>query len=62
MPTMENVINPFKETVSVITYDNFDGDFDDYRRIIGARMLTFVRLYDNGDGVYLDDEGLYADN
>ena len=62
MPTMETVINPFKETVSVITYDHFDGDFDDYRKIIEARMLTFVRLYENGDGVYLDDEGLYADN
>ena len=62
MPTMETVINPFKETVSVITYDHFDGDFDDYRKIIEARMLTFVRLYDNGDGVYLDDEGLYAEN
>ena len=22
----------------------------------------FVRLYDNGDGVYLDDEGLYAEH
>lgn len=62
MPTMETVINPFKEQVSVITYDNFDGDFDDYRQIINARMLTFVHLYDNGDGVYLDDEGMYAES
>jgi len=62
MPTMETVINPFEEQVSVITYDYFDGDFDDYRKIIEARTLTFVRLYENGDGVYLDDEGLYADN
>ena len=62
MPTMETVIDPKKETVEVVKYDYFNGDFSDYRKIIEAQILTFVRLYDNGDGVYLDDEGLYAEN
>ncbi len=40
------------------------GTFDEYheylKSLIGSRMFTFVRLYENGDGVYIDDEGLYA--
>ena len=62
MPTMETVINPASETIDVVKYDYFEGDYTDYQKIIGTRMITFVRLYDNGDGVYLDDEGLYAEH
>lgn len=62
MATMETVINPKQETVEAIKYDNFKGEFNDYRIICEAKMLTFVRLYENGDGVYLDDEGLYSEN
>jgi len=61
MPTMETVIDPHKESVEVVTYDHFDGHYTDYQKIIECSMLTFVRLYDNGDGVYLDDEGLYSE-
>ena len=57
MATMETVIDPKKETVEVVKYDYFNGDFSDYRKIIEAQILTFVRLYENGDGVYLEKMG-----
>ena len=47
MPTMETVINPASETIDVVKYDYFEGDYTDYQKIIGTRMITFVRLYDN---------------
>lgn len=62
MPTMETIIDPFNESVDVVTYDYFTGEYTDYLKIIEARIMTFVRLYDNGDGVFIDDEGLYARN
>ena len=62
MPTMETVINPNKESIETITYDYFNGgDYDEYRQICECNIITFVRLYENGDGVYIDDEGLYAE-
>ena len=62
MATMETVIYPKTQTVTVKTFEDLPGDFESYREIIGVRILTFVRLYDNGDGVYVDDEALWADS
>jgi len=56
----ETIIHPVKQKLWIEhTYGPVD--FQTYRDLIGCSMITFVRLYDNGDGVYLDDEGLYAD-
>jgi hypothetical protein len=60
MPSYENIlINPHQRYIESIS-----GLFDEYheylRCLIGGRIYTFVRLYENGDGVYIDDEGLYA--
>lgn len=60
MITMETVINPKSQRLSVEKTE-MDHDYNYIRDLIGCNLFTFVRLYDNGDGVYIDDEGLYAE-
>lgn len=65
MPTtvesLDTIVNPKEQKVSLVRSDIDPTGYEWISRLIGARMFTFVRLYDNGDGVYIDDEGLYAD-
>lgn len=60
MAGMTTVIDPKAQQIKV-TEHNGSG-YEAYRKLIGCSMLTFIRLYDNGDGVYIDDEGLYGEN
>jgi len=60
MPTMETVIDPINQKINVVKHKG--SGIDVWRELIGCQMLTFVNLYENGDGVYLDDEGLYSEN
>lgn len=57
--SMDIVINPQERNISAVS-DTFDEYHEYLKSLIGCRMFTFVRLYENGDGVYIDDEGLYA--
>ena len=41
---------------------NYSGDYKQIYDLIGARAFDIARLYKNGDGAYVDDEGLYAEN
>ena len=61
MKSMDTIINPASETIDVVKSDIDPDGFSHIKRLIDASMFTFVRLYDNGDGVYIDDEGLYAE-
>ena len=60
MMTMETIIDPKMQRLDSQTVE-IDTDYNYIRDLIGCSMFTFVRLYDNGDGVYIDDEGLYAE-
>lgn len=53
-------INPFSRNVTTVDYD---GDYKNISRMIDASRGFFdvVRLYENGDGAFVDDEGLYAE-
>ena len=59
--SLDTIINPKEQKVSLVKSEIDPTGYEWISRLIGARMFTFVRLYDNGDGVYIDDEGLYAD-
>ena len=59
--SLDTIVNPKEQKVSLVRSEIDPTGYEWISRLIGARMFTFVRLYDNGDGVYIDDEGLYAD-
>lgn len=59
--SLNTIVNPKEQKVSLVRSEIDPTGYEWISRLIGARMFTFVRLYDNGDGVYIDDEGLYAD-
>jgi len=65
MPTtvesLDTIVNPKKQKIELVNSMIDPSGYEWISDLIGARMFTFVRLYDNGDGVYIDDEGLYAD-
>lgn len=44
--------SPFEEI-------EFHGNYKQIQQVIGCRVFDVVRL-DNGDGIYVDDEGLYS--
>ena len=48
------LINPITQTV--VNYD-FEGDFRDIQEILGVDLFTCIGL-ENGDTLYVDDEGL----
>lgn len=60
-------INPFSRNVTTVDYD---GDYKSISRMIDAShrldnmsgCFDVVRLYQNGDGAFVDDEGLYVEN
>lgn len=59
--SIETVINPKKQTIASEHANTADDRWEGYNELIGSSIFTFVRLYDNGDGVFIDDEGLYAE-
>lgn len=52
-------IDPFNVTV---TEHQSKLEVDEINSLIGSKMFTSIRLYANGDGAFIDDEGLYVDN
>lgn len=52
------LIDPFKQTVEQITYS---GDFHQIYQLIDADTFDVARLNANGDGIYVDDDGLYKE-
>lgn len=59
--SLDTIVNPKEQKVSLVKSEIDPTGYEWISDLIEARMFTFVRLYDNGDGVYIDDEGLYAD-
>ena len=54
-------INPFSRNITTVDYD---GDYKSISRMIDASRGCFdvVRLYENRDGAFVDDEGLYVED
>ena len=59
---MSTVIYPQEKNIRLVNHAVSDDGYSWINKLIGCSMFTFVRLYENGDGVYLDDEGLYVSN
>lgn len=59
--SLDTIINPSSQTVKLVESDIDTSGIGWIGNLIEARLFTFVRLYENGDGVYIDDEGLYAE-
>ena len=53
-------INPFSQKVTTVDYD---GNYESIGRMVDASRGYFdvVRLYQNQDAAFVDDEGLYVD-
>ncbi len=45
-----------------ITEVEFNGDYKQIYDHINANTFDIARVYENGDGAYIDDEGLYVEN
>ena len=54
-------INPFSQKITTVDYD---GDYKSISRLIDSSRGYFdvVRLYENQDAAFVDDEGLYVDD
>ena len=52
------LINPENKTVTEVDYS---GDYRDIYKLIGCRTFDIVRIPTGLDGIYIDDEGLYAE-
>jgi hypothetical protein len=52
------VIDPENKTVTEVDYS---GDYKDIYKLIGCRTFDIVRIPTGLDGIYIDDEGLYAE-
>tara|TARA_B100001093_G_scaffold519793_1_gene610513 strand:+ start:5591 stop:6010 length:420 start_codon:yes stop_codon:yes gene_type:complete len=59
---VSTIINPKLRSISTVRHITSEDGYSWINRLIGSSIFTFVRLYENGDGVYLDDEGLFAEN
>jgi len=59
--SLDTVIQPKQQKIELVRSQIDPTDYQWIKDLIDARMFAFVRLYDNGDGVYIDDEGLYAE-
>ena len=51
------LINPNNKTVKEVDYD---GDYKSIYKLIGCSTFDIVRIPVGLDGIYIDDEGLYA--
>jgi hypothetical protein len=52
-------IDPTDETIRFISYD---GDYKSIYRILGCRTFEAVYPFDNGDTLWIDEEGLLKDS
>lgn len=53
------LIDPENTMIKDIELSDDDGKrFDELRELIGCRAFDFVQLYPNGDGIFIDDEGM----
>ena len=52
------LIDPFAETVEVVDYS---GNWEDIGGLLECRYFDVVRI-DDSETLYVDDEGLYAEN
>lgn len=53
------LIDPFKQEVTEV---NYSGDFRQIYDLIDAQTFDVARLNTKGDGIYVDDEGLCAED
>ena len=53
------LINPEKQEVTEVEYS---GDYKDIYKLIGCSTFEIVGITPKGDGIYVDEEGLYAEN
>lgn len=52
-------IDPTNETIRFLSYD---GDYKSIYRILGCRTFEAVYPFDNGDTLWIDEEGLLKDS
>ena len=52
-------IDPINKKITEVKYD---GNYNQIYDYIDARTFDVATLYKNGDGVYIDDEGLFVEN
>jgi hypothetical protein len=52
------LIDPFAQTVTVVDYT---GDYKQIYQLIQAELFTVVPINMAGDGIFVDDEGLFVD-
>ena len=53
------LINPEKQEVTEVEYS---GDYKDIYKLIDCSTFEIVGITPKGDGIYVDEEGLYAEN
>lgn len=51
------LIDPEAETITEVEFAS--GDLDQYYKLIDCDTFTHCTLYPNGDGAFVDDEGLF---
>lgn len=56
-----HLIDPVEQTVTEVEIDRDNGIEDLYKHL-HCSIFTFVEINDKHDGIYVDDEGLYAPN
>ena len=54
------LINPIDETITEVDHD--DSDYKNISKAIDAKYFTTVQIHEDGDTIYLDDEGLLNGN
>ena len=54
------LINPLDETITEVDHD--DSDYKNISKAIDAKYFTTVQIHEDGDTIYLDDEGLLHGN
>lgn len=52
------LIDPKKKTIEQVDYS---GDFKQIYEFLDCRAFDIVHVYENGDVIYVDDEGLFVD-
>ncbi len=60
--SLSTIINPNMKSVSTVRHVTTEDGYSWVNKLIKCSIFTFVQLYENGDGVYIDDEGIYAEN
>lgn len=53
------LIDPIALDVTEVT---LPGDYRDIYKLLGCEIFTVVTINEHGDGIYVDDEGLYVPN